>query len=331
MTRRTALWALAVAIMATGCADKTLDGTATQLVSANAQSLGPFVEVGTCFAGSRLGDKAASDMSQELGLSTGAAAQLADDPTWTDPVNCVDDHMIEVYGVVQLPADLDASVTGYADLIDVSTPLYRAVRDNVVHQCSRQVSLVAAVADDTRLDLDIVPMIGAETQGRRAWDPVPYEVWQAGQRSFVCTYQQATEDDVQYGDILTGSFPDGGRSCLAGELFVACTEPHDTERVAVLVVDRSIDRGLLSGASAVTSGGMVDLGSSEWTMLDDVCQRYLNAIAPDAPDGIFGVANTYPELYPNEFGSFNILCLAGSPFGTDPADLTTMSASVYEG
>ena len=62
---------------------------------------------------------------------------------------------------------------------------------------------------------------------------------------------------------------------------------------------------------------MVDLGASEWTMLDDVCQRYLNAVAPNAPDGIFGVADTYPELYPNEFGSFNIMCLARSPFGTD--------------
>lgn len=333
MSRRPALAALALVLGTAGCADVGSDGSATDtdLVAASQQSTGSFVRVGDCFAGARFGDEAAADLARERGYSHAAAGQRADDPVWTDGVDCQDTHKIEAYGVVGLPHDLDAAVGSYADLLDTETPLYRAVRDNVVEQCASQDPLIAAVAADTKLDLDILPMIGSDTVGRRAWDPVPPDAWEAGQRTFVCTFQQPSATTTRYRDILTGRFPDAGRSCLAGDRFVACDEPHDTERVAVFIVDRSIDRGLLDGEAAVTAEGMVDLGTAEWTMLDDACQRYINAIAPNAPTGIYGVADTYPELFPNEYGAFNILCLARSPFGTDPDAMVISHSSIYEG
>jgi hypothetical protein len=341
VTRRTALWALAIVLGTTACADvgssirsdgqTTFDRAARKLVVASAELSGPFVDVGSCLDGARFGDEAAAELQRERNLPKGAVTQLADDPLWTDTTSCLEPHQIEVYASVHLPNDLDSAITSYADLLDVTTPLYRAVRDNVVRQCARQIPLIASVAADTRLDLDVLPMIASEKVGRRAWDPVPIDVWEAGERDFVCTYQQPSPSRTMYEAILTGSYPDQGRSCLAGELFVACDERHDTERVALFIVDRSIDHGQLPGEAAVTSAGMVDLGAAEWTMLDDACQRYLNAIAPNAPAGIYGVADTYPELYPNEFGSFNVMCLARSPFGTDPDDMVTASSSVYEG
>jgi len=341
VNRRTALWALAILLGTTACADlgssfggggeTTFDKAAKKLVVAAAESPGAFAEVGTCLAGARVGDKAAAELAHGRAFPRGAAGLLADDPLWTDDVACTEPHEIEVYATVGLPRAIDNSITSYADLLDVTTPLYRAVRDSVVAQCSREFPLIASVAADTRLELDIVPVIGNDDAGRRAWDPAPMELWDAGERTFVCTYQQPEPSTTTYREVLTGSFPDGGRSCLAGESFVACSETHDTERVATFIVDRSIDDGMLPGKDAVTSAGMVDLGTAEWTLLDDACQRYLNAVAPNAPAGIFGVTDTYPELYPNEYGSYNVICLARSPFGTEPGDMVTTTSSVYEG
>lgn len=341
MSRRTALGALVLVLGTAACADvgsslgsdreTTFDRAAKKLVVASAEFQESFVEPGDCFGGTRFGDEAASQLARERGFGAGAAAQLADDPVWSGSTSCREPHQIEVYGTVRLPHDLDASIDSYADLVDVTTPLYRAVRDNVVSQCAAKSPLIASVAADTSLDLDIVPFIGSDTIGRRAWDPVPADVWSDGDRSFVCSYQQPAATTLIYDDILTGGFPTEGRSCLSQDQFVACDQMHDTERVALFIVDRSVDRGMLPGQGARTADGMVDLGAAEWTVLDDVCQRYLNAVAPNAPDGIFGVADTYPELYPNEYGSFNIMCLARSPFGTAPTSMVMTDASVYEG
>jgi len=341
VTRRTALWALAIVLGTSGCADvsssfgndgeTTFDKAAKKLVVAAADSPAAFAEVGTCLEGARVGDNAAAELVRDRQLPKDAAALLADDPLWTDAVRCSEPHQFEVYAKVGLPRDIDASITSYADLLDVTTPLYRAVRDSIVAQCSREFPLIASVAADTRLELDIVPVIGADDAGRRAWDPAPPEIWEAGERSFACTFQQPRATTIAYEQILTGGFPVAGRSCLAGESFVGCDQTHDTERVAIFNVDRSIDDGLLPGKDAVTRTGMVDLGATEWTQLDDACQRYLNAVAPNASPGVYGVTDTYPELYPNEFGSYNVMCLARSPFGTEASDMVTTTSSVYEG
>ena len=218
----------------------------------------------------------------------------------------------------------------YDDLLDTTTPLYRAVRGSVTQQCSQQLDGLTEVSASAHLDVDLLPMISDERIGRRAWDPVPIESWDAGDRGFLCTYQQSTAGTTSYLGILDGAFPTEARSCLSGEVFVSCDTAHDTERIALFIVDRAVDSGQLQGTDAIDSSGQVALEHGQWTALDDICQRYLNVVSQSPPDGVFGVADTYPELYPNEFGSYNVMCLARSPFGTSADDMVISTSSVYD-
>lgn len=339
MRRRTALLALATVLVGVAGIDlatrlhwpksaNALDEAAAGVPAAAAPAYEGSSAAG-CTTGLRFGDDNAIDVAVEQGWAASAAAELADDPIWTDVVDCAEPHRIEVYGVVSLPVMLDRDVASYADLLDTSTPLYRAIRANVTEQCARQVPAISRLEGQTRLDIDVVPMLSGDEHGRRAWDPVPQRAWDAGEHSFVCSFQHPDEITTSYLDVLQPTFPTDTRVCLLREQFIDCERPHDAERIALFIVDRAVETGHLDGAEVVDRSGSVNLPAAQWTLLDDVCQRYLNAVTDSPPEGLFGVTDTYPDLYPNEYGSFNVICMARSPFGTAPGDMALRSTSVY--
>jgi hypothetical protein len=113
-----------------------------------------------------------------------------------------------------------------------------------------------------------------------------------------------------------------------GTAFVSCARRHDAERLATVRLDRAVAQGQIVGARAVDETGRVNLGDEAWRALDGVCQRYLDAIAPHHPSGLRGVANTYPELYPDADGHYSVLCTAQAPFGSTPSKAVVTTGSV---
>jgi hypothetical protein len=284
---------------------------------------------GTCLSGERLADTRA-DLAEYINVYGLAAYQImADDPIWTDTVDCLEPHVLEVYGAVTLPDDLAEQVSSYADLLEEDTPLANEIRDSVTRDCAMQLDGVSSVAESAPIDLDVVPLT-TPAVGHFTWNPVPEESWADGDHSIGCLFEQPTPGTARVQDLVTAAVPQEQRICLDGTTFVSCDRAHDVERIATLLVDRAVAAHELAGVRAVDESGLVTLGEGQWDALDAVCQRYLATISAHPWPGIRGVADTYPELYPDDLGRYTVLCTARSAFGTATRDMIVTTRSVYD-
>jgi hypothetical protein len=288
------------------------------------------IKPGQCFVGARLRDNPSALAAALARPGVGAYDAIGDDPAWTDPVSCARPHQIEVYGVAGLPPQLENAVRSYADLVNPDSKVYRAVDDEVRRGCAAAFPPSASAARSAPLSVDVMPFWPAGAGVETTWAPAPPAVWDAGDHAIACLFEQRRPATTVLADVASASFPSAARSCLRGASFVPCRQRHDEERFAVVGLDRAVAEGQLAGVRAVDDSGRVDLGADAWAALDGVCQRYLDAVAPWHDRALHGVANTYPELYPDADGRYSVLCTAQSPFGSSPADVVVTTGSLFE-
>jgi hypothetical protein len=339
MRRRTAV-AMATATLAvgacgaTGGSDSTgsLDGLRAVVAGVRADSSPSAVmSVGECLVGARLRDNP-EGLSAALELyGIGAFETLGDDPAWTDPVDCATPHELEVYGVVALPPNVESEIASYGALVNADTRVYRQVDAEVTRGCALAFDPAAVAARSAPLSVDVVPFWGPDAGISVTWTASPAAAWDEGDHWFACLFEQSRPSTLRLADIASGDFPAASRVCLMGTTFVSCARRHDAERLATVRLDRAVAQGQLAGARAVDDAGQVNLGVEAWSALDGVCQRYLDAVAPHHARGLRGVANTYPELFPDPDGNYSVLCSAQAPFGSGPSSAVATASSVFAG
>jgi hypothetical protein len=339
MMRRAAVALVTATTLATtacgiagGGSDSTgsLDGVGALVADAKTAGAAPTAtSAGVCLAGARLRDNPDGLSTALSRYGMDAFESLGDDPAWTDPVDCSEPHEIEVYGIVSLPAAIDGAVGSYADLVTPGTRVYRAVEDEVTRGCAVAFDPAAAASRGAPLSIDVIPFWSQDAGVAIAWAPSPAAAWDQGEHTFACLFEQSHPDTVRLADVSTADFPVTGRVCLRGTAFVSCGQRHDAERIATIRLDRAVDQGQVAGARAVDDAGRVDIGVDAWRALDGVCQRYLDAVAPDHDPGLRGVANTYPELYPDPDGHYAVMCSAQAPFGSSPSRAVVTAGSVF--
>jgi hypothetical protein len=285
--------------------------------------------VSVCLAGARQRDNpdALSTAMERYGVAS--FETFGAHPAWTDPVECGEPHEIEVYGLVSLPEAVDSEIRSYASIVDPGTRTFRDVDAAVDHACAPSFGPAGAAMKTSGLDVDVQPAWAADVAASLTWAPMPPSAWDAGDRTFACLFEQAEPGTVRLSDVASGAFPSAGRICLMQTAFVPCGHRHDAERIAILTVNRAVERGQIVGAAAVDDSGQLNLGTQTWTSLDRVCERYLDAAAPRHPSGLRGVANTYPELYPGADETFTVLCSAQAPFGSAPSRAVVTKVSVF--
>jgi hypothetical protein len=304
-----------IGVDATSAAFEDVRAVAAEGVENGAET-SSVTSVGACLAGARQGDD--SDALAEAVSRYGVAAfdTFGSFPSWTDRVDCAQPHEIEVYAIVTLPDAVERDIVSYASLVDPKTHIYRTVDEQVAHACADRYPPAAAAAGASPLRLDVVPVWTSEVDASFAWAPAPPSAWSAGDHTFACLFVLGEPGTTQLADVASAAFPDDGRICLMRTEFVACGRRHDAERIATVIVDRAVHRGQLRGAAAVDDAGRVNLGLAAWRTLDTVCQAYLDAAAPHHAAALHGVADTYPELYPDPDGRYVAICAAQAPFGT---------------
>lgn len=286
--------------------------------------------VGRCLGGERLADDEDALAGAIAAYGLDAYQAMGDDPVWTDAVACAEPHTLEVYATVAVPRPLAEQVADYADLLAVDGPRAAALDAEVARACAAEVPVASRVAAAAPLDVDVLPYT-APAVGRFSWSPAPPAAWDDGERVFACLFEQPQPASHTVADVVGGGLPAADRVCLRGTAFTSCARTHDVERLALLGVDRAVGRGELAGARAVDDLGRVLLAPGQWRLLDATCERYLRAVAAHPWPGIRGVADTYPELYPDDAGNYTVLCLARSPFETPTAQLIVTTGSVYDG
>jgi hypothetical protein len=333
MGRRAAVvLATVTTIAATACGSDSgsLDGLSALAAGAAVDGAAPSaMSVGQCLVGARLRDNPDALAAALARYGIGAFDALGAESAWTDPVDCDQPHELEVYGVVGLPPQVESEVGSYADLVNVDSHPYREVADEVTRGCALSFGPAATAARSAPLAVDVVPAWSATAGVSVMWAPSPPASWDRGDHSVACLFEQARPGTVRLADLASADFPSAARSCLMGTAFVPCGQRHDAERVATIGLDRAVAEGQIAGARAVDEAGHVDLGADAWHALDGVCERYLDAVAPHHPPGLRGVANTYPELYPDADGRYTVLCSAQAPFGAGPSSAIVTAGSVF--
>jgi hypothetical protein len=319
-----------LAATACGSGSSGLDDLSALAARAGADTSAPAaLAVGQCLAGARVRENPDALAAALARYGIGAFEALGDDPAWTDPVDCGEPHRLEVYGVVGLPPQVESEVASYADVVNVDSHVYREVSDEVTRGCALSFGPAAAAARPAPLAVDVTPAWSAGAGVSVTWAPSPAVSWDGGEHLFACLFEQARPGTVRLADVASDDFPSAARSCLMGTAFVPCGQRHDAERIAMVGLDRAVAEGQIVGARAVDDDGRVDLGSDAWQALDGVCERYLDAVAPHHAAGLRGVANTYPELYPDAEGRYTVLCSAQAPFRVGPSGAVVTVGSVF--
>jgi hypothetical protein len=309
---------------------RSADGPVDELSVLAADGADAAVEAGQCFAGSRVGDDVDALAADLARYGVGVFTTLSDDPTWTDPVDCAEPHQVEVYGVVELPPALDADLETYAAVVDPDPAVYAAVDDEVRRGCALSFAPAATAARSAPLAVDVTPTLSPGARVSLTWAPTSEASWERGVHTFACLFEQDRPGRLRLADVASGDFPAAARSCLRDNAFVPCGRPHDAERIAVIDLDRAVAQKQVAGERAVDDAGRVNLGSDVWSALDGVCQRYLEAAIPQHAPQLRGVADTYPELYPDADGRYVVLCSAQAPFGAAPTSAIVTTGSVFE-
>jgi hypothetical protein len=310
--------AAALALVAACSSSEPLPG-ADPTSGGSTQEAGPLAE-GSCWTGTRLG----ADPQDILKLSASfdvpylvAARAVADRPAFADGVDCSEEHAVEVFKLVRLPA-LDAQLSDYAALLRTQTPLYNKVTRGVEQACMTRTLAKAAARTGLR-DAVMRPVlpVGAEL----GWAPAAPTQWAKGQHVFACTLTWTHPARTLYASVFTKSFGAGHRTCIDNKAlaFVDCARPHERERIAVIEARDAVAAGSFPGPKAVKDGPggrHLDVSDAAYAKLDAACTAYLRAISTTRK--LTGIANVDLDQWPTPDGSYPIYCDADRPPDEDP-------------
>lgn len=322
MRSRVLLLLVALLLVVAGCGKSESAKNSAGQISTKPVS----VAVGDCFVGRQVGDQAGKLADQ---IKTKSLPALADDPTWTDKVDCAKAHRLFVYGIVGLPKDLDQQVTKYSQLLKTESELYAQVRTAVNTQCSRSLPGVGKALRKTDLKLQILPAVNGDV-AQLTFNPLPYANWQAGQRQFACLLSFDKPSTLTLADFMTGQGQDSSlHLCYdPNSQPVSCAESHTMESAAVITANEAVAAGQLPDQTGFVNGTL-KVNADVWDSLDRVCTTFLKANSR-LPKGLTGVTSLYNSQWPIQgTEDYAFYCDATSPYGTPKGRMTRTTGSVF--
>jgi hypothetical protein len=255
-------------------------------------------------------------------------ASMRDDAAFSTPIACTKPHTLELYNIVGLDPRLDAKIKDYTDVLDPSTPLYRAVRDQVYGRCLAPSVYGAAQRRAGGLPVQLGPSLSAKGGLHVAWDPFPAHLWAKGQHKFVCTFEQDDPGTLMFADLPTRKTPIAARVCVnTPRTYVPCRSPHQAEDIAEMTLDTAIERGQITGRAAVRKGPkgqIVVISDAQYAKLDRICQTLFRSVST-VGGGVTGRAYLGSvDMWPDKTGSYLASCFALKPFDPPPKSRGTV-------
>lgn len=250
------------------------------------------------------------------------AEAMRDDAAFTEEVDCAEPHALELYAVVGLPRSLDRRISSYADLLDQDSALHGLVRDAVNQRCLADSAWGRAERKAGAPRVQLGPALAEDGGYALAWDPFPAEMWEDGQRRFVCTFEQEEPGTVMFADLRTDRLPQRARVCLdVPGTTVPCGRPHQAEEIGEMILNAAVAGGAIDARRAVREGDdgrYVALSEREYARLDRACEVLYRAVSTGRPDV---EAQAFPgsvDQWPNDEGVYVASCFALKPFDPPP-------------
>ena len=274
---------------------------------------------GTCWDNDQLPDVLDEDAFDEwvekyAGGDADLGDSMRDDASFSKKVACTEPHSLELYNVVSLTPKLTAQVKEYADLLDQKSALYRKIEDQVNDKCLAGTPYGKAQRKAGGLPVQLAPAINVESGFNDAWDPFPADLWEKGQKKFVCTFEQDQPSTMPFADFTTGNAPVKARVCVnTPRKYVSCSGKHNAEQIAGMTLNTAIEKGQIDGRKAVrngTDGKYVAPSDAEYAKLDKICQTFLSSVST-RKGGVVGKA--YPgsvKQWPTGSGDYVASCFA---------------------
>lgn len=285
------------------------------------------LEKGTCWSSESLPEALGEDgfaawVEKYAGGDSALGEAMRDDVAFADEVDCSKPHALELYNVVEVAPKLTARVKDYADLLDQKSPLYLEIRDQVNDRCMVGSAYGRAQRKAGGLPVQLEPALNVESGLHIAWDPFPADLWERGQKKFVCTFEQDEPGTLSFADIPTSKLPVAARVCLdTPRTYLPCNRRHQAEDIAEMVLNTAIKQGEITGKKAVRrgeDGPYVALSDADYAKLDKICMTFLRSVSTvKAPIE----AQAYPgsvSQWPTERGAYLASCFALKPFEPPP-------------
>ncbi len=282
---------------------------------------------GTCWDNDQLPDVLDEDAFDDwVEKYAGGDAELGDsmrdDAAFSKKIECTEPHSLELYNVVALAPKLTAQIKEYADLLDQKSALYRKIEDQVNDRCLAGSPYGQAQRKAGGLPVQLAPAISVDSGFNDAWDPFPADLWEKGQKKFVCTFEQDRPSTMPFADFTTRKAPMKARVCVnTPRKYVACSGKHNAELIAGMTLNTAIERGQIDGRKAVrngTDGKYVAPSDAEYAKLDKICQTFLSSVSTKK-GGVVGKA--YPgsvQQWPNKTGDYVASCFAVNDVADPP-------------
>lgn len=309
-----------------GDAADSSEGSASPSASPSASVPAAALEAGTCWGDQQLpavlGEEGFADWVGEYADGDEQLGEaMRDDAAFSERVSCDEPHALELYDTVALAPALDRKVKDYAQLLDQDSRLYAQVRDQVNQRCLADTGYGRAERRAGKVPVQLGPALAPRSSLHVAWDPFPANRWEAGERRFVCTFEQDEPGTLRMADLTTKKVPVAERVCVdTPGRRVPCTKPHQGEEIGEMVLNTAVARGDVNGRRAVregTDGKFVALSDAEYARLDKVCQTLFRRVSR-GPDGV--EARAYPgsvKQWPTAEGVYVASCFAVDADDTD--------------
>jgi hypothetical protein len=247
---------------------------------------------------------------------------MRDDAAFTKQIDCSDPHSLELYNVVEVSPALTAKITKYADLLDQKSALYHQVRDQVNDRCMAGSPYGVAERKAGGLPVQLGPSLNVDGGLRVAWDPFPADLWEQGQKKFVCNFEQDQPGTLRFADLTTSKVPITARVCLnTPTSYVPCSGRHQSEDIGEMMLNTAIAKGQIDGDNAVRKGPKgpyVALSDAEYAKLDKICQTLFMSVSKTRGRV---EAQVYPgaaSQWPTEDGVYLASCFVLEPVSEPP-------------
>jgi hypothetical protein len=172
------------------------------------------------------------------------------------------------------------------------------------------------------LPVQLGPSLNVDGGLRLTWDPFPADLWEKGQRKFVCNFEQEEPGTLRFADLTTKRVPIGARVCLnTPTKYVPCSGRHQAEDIGEMMLNTAIARGEIAGDEAVRTGAkgeFVRLPEAQYAKLDKICQTLLRSVSTVKGDV---EARAYPgsaSQWPTENGVYLASCFVLEPVSEPP-------------
>ena len=143
----------------------------------------------------------------------------------------------------------------YADLLDQKSALYRKIEDQVNDRCLAGSAYGRAQRKAGGLPVQLAPAIKVDSGFNDAWDPFPADLWEKGQKKFVCTFEQDEPGTLSFADFPTRKAPVQARVCVnTPRKYVSCSGKHNAEQIAGMTLNTAVEQGQINARKAVRNG-----------------------------------------------------------------------------